>query len=318
MSCRVLFSSLAGLVLVALTPSSALAQAPTYLAQWGSLGSGPGQFNQPHGIAVDASGFVYVADYGNHRIQKFTSSGDYVTHWGSLGVGNGQFSGPDAVAADGSGNVYVVDDANSLVQKFDSNGTFLLQWSAYARGVAADDRGNVYVPDGFSGRLNVYDGAGTLLASERLWAGGDTYTAAPFGVAADAAGAVVVVADYANQKIKVLGGGTGGSVGEAFTIAGNSDFDWIAYGSSGLYTVVPTADCGSIAMWNGTGSGLGGWVSCGTGNGQFRRPRGMAEDRTGSLYVVDSGNNRIQKFGQAPTPTATQSQSFGALKAKYR
>jgi len=42
-----------------------------YLSKWGSQGSGDGQFNSPQGVAVDATGNVYVADSGNHSIQKF-------------------------------------------------------------------------------------------------------------------------------------------------------------------------------------------------------------------------------------------------------
>jgi len=53
-----------------------------FISQWGTPGSGDGQFNEPHGIAVDGSGNVYVADYGNQRIQKFTSNGQFITKWG--------------------------------------------------------------------------------------------------------------------------------------------------------------------------------------------------------------------------------------------
>jgi hypothetical protein len=52
-------------------PQSAHADAYVYLTQWGSAGSGDGQFNGPWGVAVDASGNVYVADSGNSRIEKF-------------------------------------------------------------------------------------------------------------------------------------------------------------------------------------------------------------------------------------------------------
>ena len=44
-----------------------------YLSKWGAFGSGNGQFTFPIGVAVDASGSVYVADTNNRRIQKFTS-----------------------------------------------------------------------------------------------------------------------------------------------------------------------------------------------------------------------------------------------------
>ena len=43
-----------------------------FVLQWGSRGSGEGEFLCPEGIAVDSSGNVYVVDYSNHRIQKFT------------------------------------------------------------------------------------------------------------------------------------------------------------------------------------------------------------------------------------------------------
>jgi DNA-binding beta-propeller fold protein YncE len=67
---------------------------------------------------VDASGNVYVADAGNNRIQKFSSSGTLITMWGSLGTGNGQFSNPSGVAVDASGNVYVADTFNNRIQVF--------------------------------------------------------------------------------------------------------------------------------------------------------------------------------------------------------
>ena len=62
---------------------------------WGAPGTGNGQFNEPAGVAVDASGSVYVADKGNNRIQKFDSNGNFITQWGSAGTDNGQFSYPE-------------------------------------------------------------------------------------------------------------------------------------------------------------------------------------------------------------------------------
>src|SRR5208282_3664454 len=82
------------------------------LLAWGAQGSGPGQFYNPWGVAVDSSGNVYVVDYGNNRVEKFTSSGTFVTQWGSYGSENsgpGQFNLPSGVAVDSSGNVYVTD-----------------------------------------------------------------------------------------------------------------------------------------------------------------------------------------------------------------
>jgi DNA-binding beta-propeller fold protein YncE len=53
--------------------------------QWGSPGTGPGQFNQPHGIAVDDQGIVYVADRNNARVQRFDLNGKYLGEWNHLG-----------------------------------------------------------------------------------------------------------------------------------------------------------------------------------------------------------------------------------------
>ena len=127
-----------------------------YLTQWGTQGSGDGQFDRPLGIAVDSSGNVYVADMCNHRIQKFTSSGVFVAKWGAYGTGDGQFLYPQGIAVDSLGNVYVADQYNNRIQKFNSNGDYLTQWGTQGSGdgqfdipigVAVDSLGNVYVTD---------------------------------------------------------------------------------------------------------------------------------------------------------------------------
>jgi DNA-binding beta-propeller fold protein YncE len=53
--------------------------------QWGTAGTGPGQFNQPHGIAIDDQGTIYVADRNNARLQRFDLNGKYLGEWNHLG-----------------------------------------------------------------------------------------------------------------------------------------------------------------------------------------------------------------------------------------
>jgi DNA-binding beta-propeller fold protein YncE len=91
-----------------------------YLAQWGSLGSDDGQFNEPLAVTTDANGDVYVVNLGNSRVQMFSETGAYLAQWGSSGPGDGEFHEPSAVATDATGNVYVyvVDRGNNRVQKF--------------------------------------------------------------------------------------------------------------------------------------------------------------------------------------------------------
>ena len=56
-----------------------------FVKTWGSYGSGEGQFNTPHAIAVDAKGTVYVADRGNKRIQVFDNDGNFKTQYTGIG-----------------------------------------------------------------------------------------------------------------------------------------------------------------------------------------------------------------------------------------
>ena len=90
-----------------------------FVSKWGTQGASNGQFNSASGITVAPDGWVYVSDYNNKRVQKFTPNGLFAVTWGTAGTGNGQFSatlGNVAVAPDGS--VYVVDGGISQIQKF--------------------------------------------------------------------------------------------------------------------------------------------------------------------------------------------------------
>ena len=73
-----------------------------HLFSWGEPGTGPGQFRLPHGIAIDRSGQVYVADRENSRIQIFSSEGEYRTEWNHV-------LRPDDLCIDADENLYVAE-----------------------------------------------------------------------------------------------------------------------------------------------------------------------------------------------------------------
>src|SRR5690606_3211376 len=137
------------------------------LDEWGSYGTGNGQFIAPFDIAV-GGGYVYVFDF-NFRVQKFDTDGNYVTKWGSQGSGPGQFEGGSrGIAVSSAGKVYVAD-SDYRIQKFETNGQYLTQWGEHGSapgqfdiigGSAIDAIGNLYSIDPQNRRVQKYfDGA---------------------------------------------------------------------------------------------------------------------------------------------------------------
>jgi tripartite motif-containing protein 71 len=100
----------------------------TYEGQWGTKGSGEGQFYGPHGIDVPRAENVYVVDSYNHRVQYFTSSGSFLGKFGSQGSGNGQFFYPARIDTSSDDIVYVADRMNYRVQYFTRTGLYLGKW----------------------------------------------------------------------------------------------------------------------------------------------------------------------------------------------
>jgi DNA-binding beta-propeller fold protein YncE len=77
-----------------------------------------GWFATVTSITVDQIGNVYVADYYNHRIQKFSPDGDFLTAFGTEGTGPGHFIYPIAMAVTDDGIVFVADYGNNRIQKW--------------------------------------------------------------------------------------------------------------------------------------------------------------------------------------------------------
>ncbi len=69
----------------------------------------PGQFDQPHSIAIDSKGLLYVADRSNNRIQIFDQNGKFLNQWTSFGTPWGVFIRGDLIyVVDGTANNYLL------------------------------------------------------------------------------------------------------------------------------------------------------------------------------------------------------------------
>jgi len=80
-----------------------------YLGQFGKHGSGPGEFIQPHALALDSQGRLFVGDRSNNRIQIMTTDGKFITEWK-------QFSRPSGIAIDKNDMFYVADSESGSVE----------------------------------------------------------------------------------------------------------------------------------------------------------------------------------------------------------
>jgi len=276
-----------------------------FVTKWGSPGFGDGQFNLPQGIALDSSGYVYVADTYSHRIQKFTSGGQFVTKWGSLGFGDGQFNRPQGIALDSSGNVYVVETWGQRIQKFTSGGQFVTKWGTYGngdgqfswpQGIAVDSSGNVYVADTQNHRIQKFTSDGQFVTKWGSEGSGDGQFNWPKGIAVDSSGNVYV-ADIQNQRIQKFR--SNGQFVTKWESGGGRDShsDWlegIALDSSANVYVADTLN-NRIQKFTSNGQFIINWGNFGSGDGQFKLPQGIALDSSGYVYVADD-NHRIQKF----------------------
>ena len=97
-------------------------------ASWppsGARATAPGQLNLPWGLTVGGDANVYVADWGNDRVQKFSPDGELLASYGASGHGDGEFRRPSGVAVDPAGYIYVADWGNERVQILDPDGGFV-------------------------------------------------------------------------------------------------------------------------------------------------------------------------------------------------
>ena len=247
-------------------------------------------FFDPAGIAVNASGDIFVADTGNNEIREITPAGVVTTFAGSTTAGAADgtgtaasFYGPEGVAVNAAGDVIVADTGNNEIREITPAGGVTTLAGSTAQGhadgtgaaasfyqpggVAVNAAGDVIVADTGNNEIREITPAGvvtTLAGSTTPGAADGTGSAASFfhptGVAVGPSGNIYV-ADYSNNEIREVTPN-----GVVTTLAGTT--------TSGY------AD--------GTGS-----------SASFFNPAGVAVDASGTLYVADGLNNEIRKV----TPT---------------
>jgi len=255
-------------------------------------------FNGPAQIAIDGSGFFYVADKQNNAIRRISPQGvvNTIAGTGASGFSNTAgavtFNFPAGVAANSGGNyVFVADEDNSAIRQIanqvtvttfagDGHPGFVNASDTAARfnfpaALALDSAGNLYVADNGNNVIRKISSKGnvtTLAGSGARGAKDGTGTAATFNqpqsLCVDPAGNVYV-ADQGNNIIRKIT-----PTGVVTTIAGN--------GTAGLQNGKLTAS-------------------------EFNKPGGIAIDKNGNLYVSDTNNNVIRKI----SPTGSVSTYAG-------
>jgi sugar lactone lactonase YvrE len=265
----------------------------------GSAGSadGPGltaTFNSPIGVALDNSGNLYVADYGNNKIRVISPAGVVSTlaGTGNQGANDGAgtvatFNGPTGIAVDNLGDVYVADQKNQKIRVILPPGNVFTAAGTGAKGfangssdhavfnlpigVAVDKLGNIYVADNGNNMIRMIDPNGKVTTLAGTGSPGSNNGPAvtatfrsPFGVTVDTLGNIFV-ADQQNNMIRLIN-----SSGVVSTLAGTGA--------------------------NGEQNGIGATAS-------FANPSGIAVDEAGNLYVSDLNNNVIRKISVADSVT---------------
>jgi len=285
---------------------SAEEPAYTFVTAWG--GQGSGEYSHPYDVAVDTHDYVYVADTGNNRIQRFDANGDFPTDVVSVG--------PVAIAVDTTGIIYTT--GYNCVEKYDSSGNFLTKWGSYGSGdgqfvgttgIAVDPAGNVYVADTdnnwniWNHRIQKFSSTGVFLTKWGSLGESDGQFRGPGGIAVDAGGNVYVT-DISGDRIQKFD--ADGAFLTKWGSRGSGDGNFsspqgIAVDSAGNVYVADTENH-RIQKFDANGNFLTTWGSYGSDDGNFNYPHGIAVDSNGNVYVADTENDRIQKFAPLVPP----------------
>ena len=273
---------------------------------FGSEGAGPGQLRSPRGIRAAPDGFIYVADAGNNRIQKFTTEGEFAGAW------NG-FTEPWDMAVAPDGTIFVADTWQHQIQMLDADGDVVAAWGTFGeytvessegkgafygpRGVGLGPNGRLFVADTGNKRVQVFNPGGDF---HRQWGGGGALEGdldEPVGIAVGPDG-FVYVADTWNRRIQVFD--RVGTFVRMWQIKGwdtgiPEEKPYLALDSVGNVFVTDPGRY-RVLVFDNQGNYLASFGKFGTDEYSFGLPAGIAVAADGTIYVTDAQNSRVMVF----------------------
>jgi len=272
------------------------------LAAFGEEGDRPGDLRHPQAVSLDAKGNVYVADTGNHRVQKFDSQGRFLTMVGGFGWANEQFQRPMDVCADNGLDVFVADCENRRIARCDKELHWITSFSfpdaeeerlrlGFPLSVAISIHSDLYIVDGENKRILKLNSQRTPELSFGNYDWGEGVLAEPVSLyvsrddriyVSDRQAGRISVYDYFGTFLYNRGEGLlKHPAGLCLDVGGVL---WVVDSSlQQLFALDPNGRV--LLQWGGPGNKLG----------AFQNPLDVAV-RQNRLYVVDSDNHRIQIF----------------------
>jgi YD repeat-containing protein len=279
---------------------------PIYSSQFGSYGSGNGQFNAPKGFVLDGKGNVVVADEGNSRVDVLKENGEFVKSFGSHGSGTGQFLEIKGVAVDSKGNYWVVDQGNERLEEFNEKGEYAKVAGSLGsgngqfkepKGIAVDSHNNVWVTDYGNDRIEEFNEKGEYIKIVGAYGSGNGQLDKPRELTIDSGGNILVT-DTGNNRVEVFN--EKGEYSKTFGSYGTGNGQFIAPkgiavdGHKNMW--VTDVENNRVEEFNEKGEYETQFGSAGSGNGQFNEPWGIQVNTHGEVFVSDANNNRIEKF----------------------
>lgn len=277
----------------------------------GSAGTGTGQMQDPRGVAVDASGNVWVVDRVNKRIEKFSPTGSYITEFPIAGAVE-----PTSIAVNSAGNLWVADPGAKRVQLIKSNSVVLRTISyqgfnsPYA--VATGPNETLWVSDIAGHTIYRFREDGTLLGQVSNVSAGAVYSVVAMDT--DASGNLWAAEQTTN---KILEFSPTGSYLFSFGTSGSGNGqlnapNGLAIAPSGNLLVADTLN-NRVEVFNPEGAYLRKFGASGTGSANLSGPRDLAVGPGNIAYIGDTSNSRIARWSHAD-----QNPQSGAAKVEVK